>query len=450
MFTRLIQKELKEWKSRPDRKPLILRGARQVGKTTAIEIFSEEFENYIYLNLELAKFRNIFREEMDVQELFQAVLIVTNASLKPGKTLLFIDEIQNSAIAIKMLRYFYEEMPDLYVVCAGSLLEIVLEKADISFPVGRVEYLYIYPMSFEEYLKAKGEVPVLQAFNDLPAKKVAHSKLLKLFHEYTLIGGMPEIVSHYFQSGNIKSLDRIYESLLISYINDAEKYARNDTMQYVLRHTIESLPFESGKRIKYQGFGNSNYKSREVGESLRTIEKAMLIYLIFPSTATDLPIQIDRKKSPVLQFLDTGLLNYFIGLQPEFIRFDDLHSFYKGLIAEHIVRQEIMTIDRTKNQIPSFWVREKKQSNAEVDVITQYKNLVIPIEIKAGKTGMLRSLHQFMDAVDHVYSIRFHAGELGLTTAKTTTGKQYRLLNLPYYLAGKTFDYIEWFVEKEI
>ncbi len=447
MLSRSIQDELIRWKARSDRKPLILRGARQVGKTTAVESFAKEFENYIYLNLELAKNRNIFHDDMDVQELFQAILIVKNVTLQTGKTLIFIDEIQNSPVAVKMLRFFYEELNEIFIIGAGSLLEIMLEKFDISFPVGRVEYLYMYPMSFCEYLNAKKEVPALEAINELPIKKYAHSKLLSLFHEYVLIGGMPEVVNNYLESGNIKELDRVYESLLVSYVNDAEKYARNDTIRNVLRHSIESLPFESGKRIKYQGFGNSNYKSREVGEALRTIEKAMLIQLIFPSTATGIPIQSDHKKSPILQFLDTGLLNYFVGLQPGYISYKDLLSFYRGVIAEHIVRQELLAVDMSKNRKYPFWVREKKQSNAEVDIILQYKNHVIPIEIKAGKTGMLRSLHQFMDRVDHFYAIRVYAGKFEITSAVTTGGKQYRLLNLPYYLAGKIFEYIEWFIE---
>ncbi len=447
MLERSIQEDLIKWKSRSDRKPLILRGARQVGKTTAVELFAEEFDNYIYLNLELSKNRNIFCEDMDIQELFQAILIVKNVVLRTGKTLVFIDEIQNSPVAVKMLRYFYEELNEIYVICAGSLLEIMLEKYDIAFPVGRVEYLYMYPMSFFEYLMAKNEVPALKAFNEVPIKKYAHSKLLSLFHEYVLIGGMPEVVNNYLESGTIKALDRVYESLLVSYVNDAEKYARNDTIRNVLRHTIESIPFEVGKRIKYQGFGNSNYKSREVGEALRAIEKAMLIQLIFPSTATEIPIQSDQKKSPVLQFLDTGLLNYFVGLQPGYISHSDLHSFYRGIIAEHIVRQELLTVDMSKNKKYPFWVRGKKQSNAEVDIILQYKNYVIPVEIKAGKTGMLRSLHQFMDSVEHFYAIRVYAGEFEITSAVTTGGKQYRLLNLPYYLAGKIFEYINWFIE---
>ena len=359
-----------------------------------------------------------FFDRMDIQELFQAILIFKDMTLKPGNTLIFIDEIQNSPTAVKMLRFFYEEMQEIFVIGAGSLIEIVLEKENISFPVGRVEYLYMYPMTFEEYLAAKGLGPTLDAFYQIPVKNYAHAKLLDSFHEYTLIGGMPEVVKVFLDGGNVKELDRVYEALLVSYVNDAEKYARNHTIRQVLRHALESLPFESGRRIKFQEFGNSNYKSREVGEALRTIERAMLIYLIFPSTATGIPVHIDYKKSPLLQFIDTGLLNYFVGLQPDYFKFKDLHSFYRGMVAEHIVRQELIAVDATKSRKCPFSVREKKQSNAEVDCLLQYKEYVIPVEVKAGKAGTLRSLHAFMNRVDHVYAIRVYAGQLDVSQVK--------------------------------
>ena len=448
VLQRKILTQLAQWKTRADRKPLILRGARQVGKTTAIDLFAKDFNNYIYLNLERAKDRNLFDKEMDIGELFQAILIFKDKVLKPGNTLIFIDEIQNSLTAVKMLRFFYEEMGTIFVIAAGSLLEIMLEKENISFPVGRVEYLYMYPMTFEEYLLAKGGGPVLDAFYQVPVKKYAHAKLLALFHEYVLIGGMPEVVKTFLDSGNVKELDRVYEALLVSYVNDAEKYARNHTIRQVLRHALESLPFESGRRIKFQGFGNSNYKSREVGEALRTIERAMLIYLIFPSTASKLPIHIDYKKSPLLQFLDTGLLNYFVGLQSDYFKFKDLQAFYRGMIAEHIVRQELMAVDATKNRKYPFWVREKKQSNAEVDILMQHKHYIVPVEVKAGKTGMLRSLHAFMSRVDHAYAVRLYAGKLEMSEVTTAQGKKYQLLNLPYYLAGRLNEYVQWLVDR--
>lgn len=441
-FNRTILGKLREWKIRPDRKPLVLRGARQVGKTTAIEMFARDFGNYIYLNLELFEDRNIFKEEFSIGELFQAILVIKNITLNEGTTLLFIDEIQNSPVAVKKLRYFYEDKKDLFVITAGSLLEIMLEREDISFPVGRVEFLYLYPLSFREFLEAKKEDQILEVYDDVPLKSFAHEKLLSLFHEYTLIGGMPEIIKNYIESGVVTSLKTIYESLMMAYVNDAEKYARNQTMRHVLRHCLESIPFESGNRIKFQGFGKSNYRSREVGEALRVIERAMLIYILYPTTSTEVPAMPDHKKSPKLQYIDTGLLNYFAGLQQNFFKYKDLHAFYRGIIAEHVVRQELIADEMETNQKPVFWVREKKQSNSEVDIVLNFKNYCIPVEIKAGKTGTLKSLHQFINKAPHSFAVRLHAGKLSVEEAKTIEGKPYRLLNLPYFMAGKLDAYI--------
>jgi len=443
MLNRSILHTLRDWKIKPDRKPLVVRGARQVGKTTAIDIFGRDFDTYIYLNLDLSEDRKIFREDLSVSELFQAILVIKNIDLQQGSTLLFIDEIQNSPVAVKMLRYFYEDKKDLCVVAAGSLLEIMLERSDISFPVGRVEFLYLYPLSFREFLEAKKEDQLLAVYDTVPMQAFAHEKLLNLFHEYSLIGGMPEVIKTYIASGDVTSLKTIYESLVMSYGNDSEKYARNQTMRHVLRHCLETVPFEAGSRIKFQGFGKSNYKSREVGEALRVLERAMLIYLLYPTTSTEMPAMPDYKKSPRLQYIDTGLVNYFAGLQQNFFKYNDLQDFYRGRIAEHIVCQEIISGETATNRKPMFWVREKKQSSAEVDVALPYKNLCIPVEIKSGKTGTLKSLYQFINAAPHGFAIRLYAGGLHVEEARTGEGKKFRFLNLPYFMAGKLEAYIE-------
>lgn len=446
MFNRSILNKLIEWKNKLDRKPLVMRGARQVGKTTAVEIFSRHFDNYIYLNLEISEDRNIFKNELAVSELFEAILVIKNIILREGSVLLFIDEIQNSPLAVKMLRYFYEQKKEIHVIAAGSLLEILLDRDAVSFPVGRVEYLYLYPLSFREFLEAEKESQLHTVYDAIPCKPFAHKKLLNLFHQYTLIGGMPEIIKKYSESGAVTSLKSIYESLMVSYINDSEKYARNQTMRYVLRHCLETIPFEAGNRIKFQGFGKSNYKSREIGEALRILEKAMLIHILYPTTSTELPAVPDHRKSPILQYIDTGLINYFAGLQQNFFKYSDLHDFYRGLIAEHIVRQEIIASDMETNHKPVFWVRDKKQSSSEVDVIQIYKNLCVPIEIKAGKTGTLKSLHQFINKTPHSFAVRLYAGSLKIDNAETLEGKKFRLLNLPYFLAGKLREYVEFYI----
>jgi uncharacterized protein len=172
----------------------------------------------------------------------------------------------------------------------------------------------------------------------------------------------------------------------------------------------------------------------------------MLIYLIYPVTATGPPSMPDNKKSPKLQFIDTGLINYFAGLQPDFFKFSDLHSFYRGIIAEHIARQEIIACDMISRTKPAFWVREVRQSSSEVDIVLPYKNYLVPVEIKAGKTGTLKSLHQFINRAPHGFALRLYAGEMEVVDLKTPEGKTFKLLNLPYYLAGKIYEYMDFFI----
>jgi len=450
MFSRKIITELRNWAATDHRKPLILRGARQVGKTTAVEMFSKDFDHYVYLNLEKYEDANIFSRNLPTEELIEAIYFFKNISGSEGRTLFFIDEIQNSPQAMAQMRYFYESAKDIYVISAGSLLERVMEPDKPAFPVGRVQYLFMYPLTFEEFLAATGEEKAAAYYHQIPSPEFARPKLIKLFHKYTLVGGMPEIVERHTQKADLVSLSEVYEGLLASFQEDVGKYARNAAMARVINHAIASAPLEAGKRVKFTGFGSSNYKSREMGEALRTLERAMIVYLLYPSTATEPPITPDLRKSPRLQFLDTGLINYVAGLQEFFFKTTDLHAFYQGLLAEHIVGQELLAANLKTSRKPTFWVREKKQSNAEVDFIVQSGRYIFPVEVKAGKTGTLRSLHQFVERSNHPFAIRLWAGPLERIEAFTPTGKPYTLLNLPYFLSGKIQDYIAWLMGEDI
>jgi len=449
VFNRKIIKEMEKWANQKNRKPLVLRGARQVGKTTAVKIFAKNFDRFIHLNLELDEDLQIFKKNLSIMDLIQLIFLTKNITPVKGKTLIFIDEIQNSPEAVAIMRYFYESANEYFVIAAGSLLEIMMGSNQVSFPVGRVEYKFMYPLTFDEFLMATKTDVAIEFYKQFPIVELAHNKLLSLFHKYTMIGGMPEIVQSYLESGEIQNLKSIYQSLLTSYMDDVSKYAKSESSVTILRYVVESVPFEAGKRIKFQNFGNSNYKSREIGEALRILERAMLVTIEYPTTSTKPPAFIDKKKSPRLQFLDTGLLNFAVGLQANFYKFTDLHAFYQGIIAEHIVGQELLAIDMESPSKLVFWTREQRQSNAEVDFIVQYENLLIPVEVKAGKTGTLRSLHQFIDKCDHNYAVRCYSGKLSIEDAKTQSGKNYKLLNLPYYLVGKIEQYIKWFVEED-
>jgi predicted AAA+ superfamily ATPase len=308
-----------------------------------------------------------------------------------------------------------------------------------------VEYLVMKPLSFKEFLNALDEQSSLDIIqNKIPTPDFAHNKLIKLFHTYSIIGGMPEIIQKYSNQKDIIALNSIFDSLIVSYIDDVEKYARNNSMANIIRYAVSNAFYEAGSRIKFQGFGNSNYKSREMGEALKVLEKAMLIYLLYPSSSVKPPLLPNTKKSPKLQVLDTGMLNYFGGFQKELFGSRNIDSVYQGKIAEHIVGQELLACQSSPLYKLHFWNREKKQSNAEVDFLIQYENLIVPIEVKSGATGRLRSLHQFMDRTPHEYAVRIYSGPLEVNRIKTLTGKGFTLLNLPLYLAGSIPEYLEW------
>ena len=221
-FYRNAEQDLMKWKTSPYRKPLVLRGARQTGKTTLIKNFGQSFDCFIYLNLEAEQDRRLFENELSVRDLIQYICLEKGIR-RQGETLLFLDEIQYSARAVMLMRYFYEELPELYVISAGSLLEIMMEKRKISFPVGRVEYLYLFPMCFEEFLCALGEEAALEYYRQTPVPALAHDKLNRLFRLYTFAGGMPEAVARYAETRDLSQLPPVYSNLLAAYKDDVSK-----------------------------------------------------------------------------------------------------------------------------------------------------------------------------------------------------------------------------------
>lgn len=446
-FYRHISNSLTDWKASSNRKPLILRGARQVGKTTLINEFSKTYKHRILLNLEKPADLQFFERYTDVKTIVDGLFLTNNiASNQIGNTLLFIDEIQESPKAIQLLRYFYEEIPELHVIAAGSLLEFAISKVE-SFPVGRVEFRYLYPLNFKEYLLATGNTLALGHLEQVPLKPVAHTVLLKLFNQYAIIGGMPEVVKTYLNTQSISDLPKVYESIWETYKNDVEKYTTNNTERNVIKHIMSTAHLYVDQRIKFQNFGNSNYRSREVSEAMRNLDAAKIIQLIYPTTQIEPPIKPDFKKSPRLQFLDTGIVNYTLGIQAELLALSDLSNSYKGAIIPHLVTQELQSLNVFRSSKPNFWVREKSQSSSEVDLVVQHQEKIIPIEIKSGSEGTLKSLHQFMDRTNHPFAVRMYAGEFKVEQQNTPNGTPYLLMNLPYYMVTMSPEYLSYFTE---
>lgn len=434
MFKRKILDKLEVWKQDEKHKPLILRGARQVGKTTVVNEFGKQFDNYLYFNLERSESAKLFEMDIPLDNLIQMLFASLGLPHKAGSTLIFIDEIQNSPKAIALLRYFYEQRPDLYVIAAGSLLENLVD-VKVSFPVGRVQYLALRPCSYYEFLGAIGKSSLIDIVSQKAEYTVPfHDQLMHLFNLYTIIGGMPEAVQKYAESQDIIILEDIYEALVQSYKDDSEKYVRGNKLTDVVRFILSYGWAFSGETITLGNFANSGYKSREVGEAFRLLEKAMLLELTYPVSSTMLPIIPETKRMPKLIWFDTGLVNYQAGIRREIIGSTEMVDSWLGHIAEQVTAQELLTLEDRVGQHRAFWARPN--NGAEIDFIISHNSKLYPIEVKSGTNAHLRSLQVFMDNSNADIAIRIWSKPYSVDKVQTPTGKEYSLVNLPFYLIG--------------
>jgi len=434
MIQRTALQRLEHWKSSGEHKPLVLRGARQVGKTTLIEQFATGFDNYLYLNLDRKRDRDLFVED-DIPTLIDRIHIHCRKRKTDGTTLLFIDEIQNSPEAVRLLRYFKEEAPWLYVVAAGSLLETLID-TQVSFPVGRVEYMALRPCSFVEFLNGIGEDYDAEVVKTRNADAI-HDRLMNHFLNYILVGGMPEAIMKYAERRDVLAVDSIYGSFINAYSDDVQKYAKNKTMSAVIRHIIREGWTYAAEPISFNNFAESNYRSREMGEAFRTIERALLLELAYPVTSEQLPLMPNYRRKPKLLWLDTGLVNFYAGVRSEIFNGGDIMSVWKGRIAEHIVAQELVAENFEFGVRRNYWLRDKVDASAEIDFVYQHGDRVIPIEVKSGTNSKLRSLHQFMDKAPHDIAVRVWTGRYAVDNVSTPSGKPFRLINLPFYYVGQ-------------
>ena len=430
---RILITELRKWKLSAINKPIVLRGARQVGKSTLVRMFGKEFDVYFELNLERNADKDLFEKYNDVHEILKAIYFkFAKTPVEGQQTLLFIDEIQNSPKAVAMLRYFYEDAPHIHVIAAGSLLENLMEMRQISFPVGRVQYMALRPCSFLEFLDGVNQQFDASAILSGNADYI-HERLLKRFNEYLLVGGMPEAVNMYAITNDIHALKPVYDSLIESYGNDIEKYADTDLKIRTIRHILNSGWLAAAETISFEKFGDSAYLSRDMANAFRTLEKAFLLELVYPIIETQLPVQPNYRLRPRLFWLDTGLVNYQAKTQAAVFDATNITDVWRGKIAEHIVAQEIIALDSSVLTKRSFWRRNKKGSDAEVDLIYTFRGKLIPIEVKSGTNSKLKSLHMFMDEAPHNVAVRVWSQPLSVDTVITTKGKSFQLINVPFY-----------------
>lgn len=407
---RSIQKTLGEWKVDSHRKPLLVRGARQIGKTYIINKFAENFPSSVTINFERnPEYVKIFNIK-DPDRIIEQIELLSGERIIPGQTLLFLDEIQECPEAIVALRYFYEEKPELHLIGAGSLLEFTLSSKNINIPVGRIQYLYMYPLSFGEFLQALGQHKLREYMitpGNMPKMSEAvHDKLLEQLRLYFILGGMPEAVQTYIDKKDLNACRLIQQSIVDTYRDDFGKYASQVQFKY-LRKLFARIPAMIGNKFVYANV-DPDTKSRELKEALTLLETAGIVYRVRNTSGEGLPLESHAKDRYFkVIFLDIGLMHAINGMNRDIVLAEDLTDVYKGAIAEQFVGQELLAHSSSYHKESLYyWARDKRGSSAEIDYLIQKDSKVIPIEVKSGPSGRLKSMMLYKKAYHPVLAVK--------------------------------------------
>ncbi len=445
---RFAENEVIAWKCRVGRKPLVVRGARQVGKTYLVEAFGKNcFESVLTVNLEQKDDLHPLFERMEAKRMVQELGLYFNQTITQGKTLLFFDEIQACPKAITALRYFHEEMPDLHVIAAGSLLDFALREFKHSMPVGRIEYLYLNPLTFQEFLSALGEDTLAEYLGHYHVGDnlgdAVSAKLRELLRVYFFVGGMPAIVAAYAERHDLLEAQRILASIAMTLQDDFAKYGTR-AQQRNMRQILRYVPRNISQKVRYVNI-NRDVRAGELKTALELLELSRIVTLVRHSSANGVPLGAEMLEShfkPLL--LDIGLCNNLCGLSlPDAA---DLLGAQEGRLAEQFVGQELRALAPAFEERPLFyWHREAKNANAEVDYLCTHENNVIPVEVRAGTSGSLKSIQMFLAEKNRRFAVRFNMDQPSLGSFSSDIGDKtgvknisFMLLSLPLYLAGQT------------
>lgn len=452
---------LHDWLNGNIRKPLIIRGARQVGKSTLVELFAKNTKKTL-LNVNLERYPELapIFSGKDPTEIIQQLEFLPNMAPVNKNALLFLDEIQAVPEAIPALRYFYEDRPEIPVVCAGSLLEFVLSDHSFSMPVGRIQYLHMGPMTFTEFLNAVGEEKlasfIMHYTLDQKIGEIAHNRLSSLLRSYYYIGGMPEAAAVFAESQSYKNVSRVHNSIIETYQEDFSKYAGSRNLVR-MRNVFNFVARNIGKKIKYSNISTQD-QSGTLKKDLELLSMARIIGKVTHSHCTGLPLQADlEEKVYKTLFLDVGLMNAVCGLNWHIVsQMDDIKLINEGAMAEQFIGQHLQhLLADSPNRDLTYWLREGRSSNAEVDFVIGIAGSIIPIEVKAGSAGKLKSLHQFMGQKKAPVAIRFDSSLPSVHPIKTiiNIGKErkdvnYPLISLPLYLIERLKIIVEDYLER--
>ena len=447
MLYRKKIESLHSWFFRDKQKPLLIRGARQVGKTTLVRMFAErEKLQLIEINCEKNWEFLSLAKDLNPVNMIQAIEFELNITITPIKSLIFFDEVQNTPEILHLLRYFYEETPEYRIIATGSLLEFVLDEPEFSVPVGRLELMYMGPLSFEEFLLASNELASYEYIsNNLPGNAIPlhiHRKLTKLLRLYVAIGGMPEVVNTYMDKNSMIEMERIKNSIIDTYKLDFNKYRTNANPK-LLSRVFDSLPGQLGKKMKYTNIDRS-YKSNDISKALYQLYLSRVVIKVFNTGCNGIPLAAEKKENFFKCFLlDIGLIHTQLKLNPfGTAKIEDLNYINKGALSEQLVAQQLV-LQYPDFQEPElyYWSREKKGSSSEVDFVVTDKNRnIIPIEVKSGSTGSMKSLHIMVAEKSLSKAVRFNSDPPSILHEKRNTVKgevDFMLYSLPHYLIGQ-------------
>ncbi len=406
---RNIEYQLNNWLNDNDHLPLLIRGARQVGKSSLVRQLGKQFKYFLEINLELnPEIGEVFKGNLQPQRICNELSLIFNMPIEAGKTLLFIDEIQACPAAISSLRFFYEQYPELHVIAAGSLLEFALMELP-SFGVGRVQSLFLYPFSFDEFLQAMNENLLLEAIKNAspekPLSDLVHQKALELYKQFIIVGGMPKVVAHYAKNKSMYKCQELLDNLVLSYQDDFVKY-KGRVSADMLREVFKAVIAQNGGKFTYSKV-TPDYSSVQVKKCLELLTMAGLIYPVTHSSANGLPLgsEVNLKFRKYILF-DTGIFQRLLGLNlSDLFLVDSFETINKGAIAELNVGLELIKSSNKRIDL-YFWQRETKNSQAEVDYLIQHNAEIIPIEVKSGTKGSMQSLFLFLKEKNKKYGIR--------------------------------------------
>lgn len=428
-----IEKNLLEWKESDKHIPIVLRGARQIGKTYVVREFgSKHFETYVEVNLEFERQLHACFASLDPQKIIAQLELTSNQDIKSGKTLLFIDEIQECPNALMALRYFKEKMPELHVIAAGSLLEFVFNEPEFRMPVGRVQLFHMKPLSFKEFLSATGNDKLRSFIESVTLNSeitpAIHQKCLELLKEYCVLGGMPEVIADYVQTQSYKASQDTQSIIITTYQNDFGKYAQGNMINHCAL-IYQKAPGLVGKQFKYVHVSR-DVQSRELKFALDKLVKATILHVAYATAASGIPLNANlNEKKMKLCFVDIGLMKRSSQLDIELLMAEDITLVNDGQVAEQFVGQELLAYqDILMPPQVYFWARDCKSSSAEVDYVISVGSKIIPIEVKSGKSSKMKSLRLMM-AEENI--------KRGVKLSNEAMNSEGDIISLPLYLTSE-------------